>query len=536
MPRQVFGLGSRCFSGKGQWLALVGVEVLGYGGVSEMVAERRGTYHAQLCVEDDEAAVVERHLSPSATLSLNDMSIIHRTLATALIFGSIQICFAQLALDGPYINERFVLNADASILYREGVPPVMESHGTPLRLYALDEPYYWLNRVYFRVSLDENSALTERAPQDSILPLIDIINLGVDSDLVFYGDMGYNGPCDTADRRPIQASPFVLKVDFSYDYAQHALKSSITGISFEQADGRLVHLYFPELRWWLRDYKVRTPEGLIGCDVYFDQWLLLAHRTTYTYDRPPNSCSNCQGSLEEQGELDALTDLWLLEKELERSRVEHRGEQTFPVPSFGAEGAIGRVVFSSNGEINALEVRTAKRTFLSAKYENGKPQGLYERYNAGAGLQEQGQFHNGLREGTWTSWFADGQVRSVRQYANGLLHGQELVNHPNGRTYLKYDMVNGEYNGRHESYYPDGGPRASGQMADGFVIGRWTYDVRIDSTLRAYMDEGRHLFSFPASAWQDNTLTYTVNYWLEPSRDDCIFKRCQRWDFGDKVE
>jgi hypothetical protein len=42
MPRQEFGLGACRFSGNGQWLAFVGLEVLGHGCVSEMVAERFG--------------------------------------------------------------------------------------------------------------------------------------------------------------------------------------------------------------------------------------------------------------------------------------------------------------------------------------------------------------------------------------------------------------------------------------------------------------------------------------------------------------
>ena len=324
-----------------------------------------------------------------------------------------------MALDGPYINERFTLNSDASILYREGVPPKLERHGTRLRTYALDEPYYWLNRVYFRVSLEENPALTEHAPQDSILPLIEIINLALDSDLVFYGDMGYSGPCDSADRRAISPSPFLLKVDFSYDYEKKNLKSSITGISFEQPDGRLVHLYFPELRWWLREYKVRTPEGLIGCDAYFDQWLLLAHRTNYSYEPVHNGCGNCQPFLEEQGELDAMTDLWLLEKELKRSRVQRRGTQSFPIPSIEGEQAKGHMRFSSRGEITKAEVVASGNVILAVTYEAGKPHGTYRRSHSSGGRRELGQFRSGWREGTWTSWFADGTVHSVRQYLNG---------------------------------------------------------------------------------------------------------------------
>ncbi len=42
MPRQVFGFGAVSLGGDGQGLAFVGLEVLGYGLMSEMVAERRG--------------------------------------------------------------------------------------------------------------------------------------------------------------------------------------------------------------------------------------------------------------------------------------------------------------------------------------------------------------------------------------------------------------------------------------------------------------------------------------------------------------
>ena len=41
MVLEVFRLGARSLGGKVQWLAFVGLEVLGYGGVSEMVAQRR---------------------------------------------------------------------------------------------------------------------------------------------------------------------------------------------------------------------------------------------------------------------------------------------------------------------------------------------------------------------------------------------------------------------------------------------------------------------------------------------------------------
>jgi len=39
---EVFRLGARSLGGKVQWLAFVGLEVMGHGGVREMVAERFG--------------------------------------------------------------------------------------------------------------------------------------------------------------------------------------------------------------------------------------------------------------------------------------------------------------------------------------------------------------------------------------------------------------------------------------------------------------------------------------------------------------
>ena len=44
VPGQVFGLGAGGLRRNGQWLAFVGLEVLGYGRVSEMLAERRGAH------------------------------------------------------------------------------------------------------------------------------------------------------------------------------------------------------------------------------------------------------------------------------------------------------------------------------------------------------------------------------------------------------------------------------------------------------------------------------------------------------------
>lgn len=56
MPVQVDGFRARRLGGNGQWLALVGLEVLGHGGVGEMVLERLGADEAQLGIERDEPA------------------------------------------------------------------------------------------------------------------------------------------------------------------------------------------------------------------------------------------------------------------------------------------------------------------------------------------------------------------------------------------------------------------------------------------------------------------------------------------------
>ena len=55
MPREVFGLRARRFGGNGQGLAFKGLEVLGYGRVSEVVPEGSGADEAEVGIEGDEA-------------------------------------------------------------------------------------------------------------------------------------------------------------------------------------------------------------------------------------------------------------------------------------------------------------------------------------------------------------------------------------------------------------------------------------------------------------------------------------------------
>ncbi len=51
MPLQVFGLRARRLGGYGQWLAFVGLEVLGHGGVGEVVLDRFGTDRPEVDIE-----------------------------------------------------------------------------------------------------------------------------------------------------------------------------------------------------------------------------------------------------------------------------------------------------------------------------------------------------------------------------------------------------------------------------------------------------------------------------------------------------
>ena len=53
VERQEFGLGAGGLRRSGQWLAFIGLEVLGYGLASEMVAKRRGADRSWLCIEGD---------------------------------------------------------------------------------------------------------------------------------------------------------------------------------------------------------------------------------------------------------------------------------------------------------------------------------------------------------------------------------------------------------------------------------------------------------------------------------------------------
>ena len=441
----------------------------------------------------------------------------------------------QVVLDGRFINERFIINTGIDLL--EGELDWSISGGEPIRNYALDEPYYWVNREYMRMELEENIPLTSLSAQDNIVPFIDLVNAALDSGVVdAYKDLQFGQPYVRGTCGHVVPSSIILKIDFAFDYTARMIVPHIIGLGFEQPDGRLVNLYFPELRWALMGHNVRNGPELMRCNAYFDDGLYTAHSIDKQGLLTPSMCSNCSPQLEEQSELDALTSLFLLEEELCRHNVVRKHKSNVRVTSYSVDPVDLRVEFDRQGSIKRMEVMKDGSRLLTAAYAHGFPQGDFREFYADHGPKQEGQFIAGLREGEWTSWFPDGTLKSRRNYVNGLLHGRQLVYYPNGGLFLDYGMVNGDYSGEHATYYQDGRPKQRGMMKDGFIIGEWIYSTRINDTLRTYMDEHETSFSFPPSVWADNHITYRVTYIYEPSGEGCLLRKCIHSEISKDIE
>jgi|GEM_PF-5696014 len=439
----------------------------------------------------------------------------------------------QTVLDAAFINERFVLNASANLLEKDSIDWTIRKNSQGIRTYAMDEPYYWVKRIYQRIELGANKALTESSTSDSILPIVDIINRSIEAGtLQPYTDMDFGVSFQPADLVHVVPSAIILKVDLAYDYPTKELKTHIIGFYLEQPGGVLVSFYYPELRYALRPYKIHTTEGLADCDTYFDRWLFTSHMV-----EPENTIQNTRSNwsplLEQQAEFDALTDLFLVQHEIANHHVLRSGKRTVPLTSYAPEPLFAHVEFDEKGTLKHVEVRRGKSVRMIVSYTAGKPDGPFRAFYPDGSLKEEGQFKVGLREGQWTSWFANRNIRSRRTYVGGLLDGMQHVYYENGVLFLEYGMSKGDYEGPHATYYDDGKVKASGTMKGGFVSGDWTYDLRINDTLKNYMDEHAASFSFPASAWQDGVISYHVLYTEDTSQSGCMLDRCIQWTYSD---
>jgi hypothetical protein len=447
-------------------------------------------------------------------------------LCSLAVFGK-----GQTVLDGYFINERWLLNAGASLLQDRGVDWPMLENAEPIRTYAVDEPYQWVKRVYLRLDPKDNPALAQTSPADSILPLVEIVNRAIDASAIdVYTDLEFTGEVS---KPHVTAAPIILKVDFTYDTVAQAIVQHIVGLGFQEPDGRFLQIYFPELRYALDKYHVRVADSLVSCAAYFDRFLFHARRIERDDIPIATTCTPCLPSLEQQAEFDALTDLYLLEREVDARAVIRQGTRSLTLSSFARAPEKAYLDFDDHGGLTHAKVKNANKILMTASFTEGKPDGPYRAFYPNGHLKEEGVFKNGLREDEWTCWFPNGNIRSHRTYAAGRLNGVQRVYYANGTLWLEYGMRNGEYEGQHTTWYDDASIKASGAMADGFVTGEWDYAIRINNTLKQHLSANASAYDLPPGSWQDAVLSYHVTYTHRPGESNCLFDRCIQWSYSE---
>lgn len=461
-----------------------------------------------------------------------------RALLFVLTLLSCMHTHAQMALDDLFISERWVLNAGPEILFYYGMDGTAMRGAERIRTYATDEPYYWEKRIFLRIDPKDNPALTMHVPGDSIIPFVDILNSAVTSgEVTLWKDLDYLGSDSLRNKEPIVSAPIILKVDFHIDTVTARAVPHLVGLSVERYGGGYAHFYYPELSYALRKYKVKTKQGLISTDSFFKDFLFKASWVDCAQVASKYACTPIQPTLEQQSELDALTELFLLERVVQREGIIRSGKRSVNVDLHPFGPVKASLVFDANGELAEAAIKKGEQLISTLKLAQGHPAGPYRAFYPDGSLREEGLFAKGVREGKWTAWHANGNIRAHRNYKIGKLDGEQQVYLPSGQLWLQYGMERGEYEGPHKTWYADGTLKASGTMHEGFIAGVWDYTIRINPTLIAHIDQYNDAYyHLPAGIWQDGVISYRATVTDTGERgpmNSCMLGRCIQWTYSE---
>lgn len=449
----------------------------------------------------------------------------HIRSLTFALWSSAGCAQAQTVLDAPFIAQRWALNASSDAVERAGGDSrFVRRNAAAMGDHALSEPFYWTERRCFRIVLAEVPALQVVDVAGSDHPFITALRAAQDR-VTPFRDADFDHPATDHVELPDPVA-LLLKVDFAYNDTAHALRPYFIGLGLQGADSTVVWCYYPELRYVLREFQVRTPEGAMPCSTFLEEWHMVVHPVPQerTFGAPYTT-----GACREQGELDALIQLFLIEREIAVRGVIRRGRRAVKLSGCSPQPQGCSVEFGEQGRLQRITLKRGGAAVLTANYTDGVPHGPFRMFRRDGGLLEQGQFEHGLREGPWTSWYENGNIRARRNYTHGGLDGKQRAYFDNGQLKLEYDMANGDYEGVHQAFYSDGHLHAAGRMHEGFVVGEWTYAQWISDSLRTYMTAHPGQFDLAPAAWQDHYLEYRVTYTPLPPSDQCLLRRC--YDF-----
>ena len=105
-------------------------------------------------------------------------------------------------IDGAYPKMRIAINAQVDVLGEVPDEVFAMNNSEPMGDYALEEPWSWAKRVYFRIDPTENKELDAITDERGALSLADVVNAALDADEVTqFDDLTFRAPVMAAEHR-----------------------------------------------------------------------------------------------------------------------------------------------------------------------------------------------------------------------------------------------------------------------------------------------------------------------------------------------
>lgn len=470
-----------------------------------------------------------------------------------------QSAFSQV--NGPFVSERFevyngilnfkvwglgdffVMNSESFNLSVHDLNYIQEHNYKQFEAnYLLQEENHWVQRLNRTLLFQShpfnknlNSFKTPSGTKDLGSYLIE--NIG-NPNLRFYKSSSFMESFEDPSPLATQLSQLIgfrFIQDYAYNRVSQKLEIYIAGIApIVLKDGKVVELC------WLRFGNLKNNLGRLDVKTNLIS-ALEESRFHASVDESINSIMKGVIDHSYQTDLNALVSLKLLEEKLSLSPDIYAKAGKFKVNVQHQEirgeirnNVLNGLVTVKNGDNEVV---------LTVSFIDGKPDGVFQEFYSEGKIKVNGQFTDGVREGEWTCFFQNGNKLSVRNYDNGFLAGSQNVFYNSGQLRITYAFEEGRLSGNYVSYHQDGIVKESGQIANGLLVGEWSYHLKIDAKYCEWVLQNEEFFNknfqllkgVNAQSFADGFLTFKVVYSQSPG-DNCLNHLCPKIEMVSKVK